>query len=468
MCHRRRDRDCHVSWPRLRRAATPPAPGGLARRQAGRGDAVVFRRLRPPRRRRPRSVFATAATSAATISSGSSAKAPRRLYLTPMTRDRAIATEWLERFEGAGLDGVIAKPIDGRTSPASARCSRSSTRARPTASSPDFSWHKVGEGTVGSLLLGLYDDGGDAAPCRRDVVVHDDGAEATGGAAGAAERARSIDIRGAPGRRSGRGMARMPGAQSRWSAGKDLSWEPLRIERVCEVKYDHLQGDRFRHAARLPALASGQAAGRLPLRSARGHGALRAREGLRRGSPSALNAAQSFGACVGIERLLRGPRARRARVCRLTRIRVQVRKRPRIASTSTSAGARCGAASGCRAFHRSRPAQRVFLSFRAPDLDQRTRRARGAATAARAAARRLLPVVRRPRRIAQSVALVPRRQLEQALERAALLVDACVPVADRGESRRHRGQREVAGSQASISSQASGAETRASGVGRTE
>ena len=65
----------------------------------------------------------------------------------------------------------------------------------------------------------------------------------------------------------------MPGGQSRWSAGKDLSWEPLRIERVCEVKYDHLQGDRFRHAADVPALAARQVAGRLPLRPARGHAA---------------------------------------------------------------------------------------------------------------------------------------------------------------------------------------------------
>jgi ATP-dependent DNA ligase len=113
-----------------------------------------------------------------------------------------------------------------------------------------FRWHKQGRGTlVGSLLLGLFDDGGvlhhvgvtssfsmetrrglaqELAPLRRDALAAHpwrEWAEVAGG------------------------TVRMPGAQSRWSAGKDLSWEPLRLERVCEVKYDHLQGDRFRHAA---------------------------------------------------------------------------------------------------------------------------------------------------------------------------------------------------------------------------
>jgi hypothetical protein len=74
---------------------------------------------------------------------------------------------------------------------------------------------------------------------------------------------------------------RMPGGQSRWSAGKDLSWEPLRIERVCEVKYDHMQGDRFRHAGNLSTMAPRQEAEGLPLRSARGDETLRARKGIR-------------------------------------------------------------------------------------------------------------------------------------------------------------------------------------------
>ncbi len=115
-----------------------------------------------------------------------------------------------------------------------------------------FRWHKQGPGTlVGSLLLGLYDDAGRAPPRRRDVVLHD-------GARGKAlaqelEPLRKDALAEHPWRHWAEmaegGHQRMPGGQSRWSAGKDLSWEPLRIERVCEVKYDHLQGDRFRHAA---------------------------------------------------------------------------------------------------------------------------------------------------------------------------------------------------------------------------
>ena len=75
---------------------------------------------------------------------------------------------------------------------------------------------------------------------------------------------------------------RMPGGQSRWSAGKDLSWEPLRIERVCEVKYDHLQGDRFRHAAHFLRWRPDKPPAGVPLRPARGHDALRVEEGFRR------------------------------------------------------------------------------------------------------------------------------------------------------------------------------------------
>jgi len=112
-----------------------------------------------------------------------------------------------------------------------------------------FRWHKNGPGElVGSLLLGLYDDAG---------RLHHVGV--TSSFTAAARRALAVELeplrKGAmqehPWRAwaAGDGSTRMPGGQSRWSAGKDLSWEPLRIERVCEVKYDHMQGDRFRHAA---------------------------------------------------------------------------------------------------------------------------------------------------------------------------------------------------------------------------
>ena len=113
-----------------------------------------------------------------------------------------------------------------------------------------FRWHKSGRNAVGSLLLGLYDHQGDlqhvgvtsafTMAMRKQLVKE-------------LEPLRKNAVDGHPWREWAQAaeheFKRMPGAQSRWSAGKDLSWEPLRIERVCEVKYDHLQGDRFRHAA---------------------------------------------------------------------------------------------------------------------------------------------------------------------------------------------------------------------------
>jgi ATP-dependent DNA ligase len=172
------------------------------------------------------------------------------LYLTPMTRDRQVAADWLTHFEGAGLDGVIAKPLDGTYQPGKRAMIKIKHQRTADCVVAGFRWHKTGEGVVGSLLLGLFDDTGrlqhvgvtssftmekrrelasELAPLREDALLDhpwrewaDAQAHMTG---------------------------RMPGGQSRWSAGKDLSWEPLRIERVCEVKYDHLQGDRFRHAA---------------------------------------------------------------------------------------------------------------------------------------------------------------------------------------------------------------------------
>jgi ATP-dependent DNA ligase len=170
------------------------------------------------------------------------------IHLTPTTRDREEAVDWLARFEGAGLDGVIAKPIDGEYQPGKRAMIKVKHARTADCVVAGFRWHKTGNDTVGSLLLGLYDDKGrlqhvgvtssftmatrkqlarELAPLRKDAREDHPWREWAAGSA----------------------SARMPGAQSRWSAGKDLSWEPLRIERVCEVKYDHLQGDRFRHAA---------------------------------------------------------------------------------------------------------------------------------------------------------------------------------------------------------------------------
>ncbi|HEV2750005.1 MAG TPA: ATP-dependent DNA ligase [Gemmatimonadales bacterium] len=169
------------------------------------------------------------------------------LYLTPMTEDRRTAAHWLERFEGAGLDGVVAKPAGAAYQPGKRAMLKVKHARTADCVVAGFRWHKTGTDAVGSLLLGLYDDRGrlqhvgvtssftmamrkqlvkELAPLRKNALkAHPwrDWAKAEG--------------------------SRMPGAQSRWSAGKDLSWEPLRVERVCEVKYDHMQGDRFRHAA---------------------------------------------------------------------------------------------------------------------------------------------------------------------------------------------------------------------------
>ena len=172
------------------------------------------------------------------------------VYLTPMTRDRQLAAEWLERFEGAGLDGVIAKPAGASYQPGRRTMFKIKHARTADCVVAGFRWHKTGGGLVGSLLLGLYDDGG---------VLHHVGVTssftmaARKALAGELEPLRRDALEDHPWRDwadAGAQLAgRMPGGQSRWSAGKDLSWEPLRIERVCEVKYDHLQGDRFRHAA---------------------------------------------------------------------------------------------------------------------------------------------------------------------------------------------------------------------------
>jgi ATP-dependent DNA ligase len=178
------------------------------------------------------------------------AKVEPPIYLTPTTRDRSIASEWLTRFEGAGLDGVIAKPADSPYLPGKRAMIKVKHARTADCVVAGFRWHKSGKDAVGSLLLGLYDDQG---------VLHHVGVTSSFNMATRKQLAKEL----APLRKNafenhpwreraqaGEGETqRMPGAHSRWSAGKDLSWEPLRVERVCEVKYDLLQGDRFRHAA---------------------------------------------------------------------------------------------------------------------------------------------------------------------------------------------------------------------------
>ena len=179
------------------------------------------------------------------------AKAP--LFITPSTTDRATASDWFRRFEGAGLDGVMAKPPDGKYEPNKRVMFKVKHDRDCDCVVAGFRWHKnADQEAVGSLLLGLFNDAGElehVGVCasfslakRRELVdflapyrahaLHDhpwrSWAEQ---AAGGAE------------------TTRMPGGKSRWSQGKDLSWEPLRPELVVEVAYDHMQGGRFRHTA---------------------------------------------------------------------------------------------------------------------------------------------------------------------------------------------------------------------------
>ncbi|HEU5169077.1 MAG TPA: ATP-dependent DNA ligase, partial [Gemmatimonadales bacterium] len=170
------------------------------------------------------------------------------LYLTPVTRDRPTAARWLAEFEGAGLDGVVAKPLEGTYQPGK----RVMVKVKQTRTADcvvaGFRWHRAERDAVGSLLLGLHDDRG---------VLHHVGVTASftmekrRRLVGELAPLRKNALEGHPWREWAEidpaELARMPGAQSRWSQSKDLSWEPLRVERVCEVKYDHLQGDRFRH-----------------------------------------------------------------------------------------------------------------------------------------------------------------------------------------------------------------------------
>jgi ATP-dependent DNA ligase len=173
------------------------------------------------------------------------------LHVTPATRDRSRAADWFKRFEGAGLDGVMAKQLSGLYEPNKRTMLKVKHERECDCVVAGFRWHKHGEGTaVGSLLLGLYNDSGELQhvgvcasfpmakrkelvqflePYRRDAMKDHPWS------GWAAEPAAATQ--------------RRPGAVSRWSQGKDLSWEPLRAELVVEVAYDHMQGDRFRHTA---------------------------------------------------------------------------------------------------------------------------------------------------------------------------------------------------------------------------
>jgi len=170
------------------------------------------------------------------------------LHVTPATEDRNVAADWFRRFEGAGLDGVMAKPVAGLYESDKRVMFKVKHERDCDCVVAGFRWYKKGEKTaVGSLLLGLFDDDGalqHVGVCasftqemRRDLVNY-------------LAPYRENALADHPWKNwagSGEAGQRMPGGMSRWSLGKDLSWEPLRAELVVEVTYEHMQGARFRH-----------------------------------------------------------------------------------------------------------------------------------------------------------------------------------------------------------------------------
>ncbi|HEY1321467.1 MAG TPA: ATP-dependent DNA ligase [Streptosporangiaceae bacterium] len=169
------------------------------------------------------------------------------LHVTPATTDEALAREWFGQFEGAGLDGLIAKPLDGIYEPDRRVMFKVKHERTADCVVAGYRVHKSGPDRVGSLLLGLYNDAGGLASVG---VI---------GAFPMAEREALFTelqplvttFEGHPWDWSKMAEARNPRASetSRWNAGKDLSFVPLRPERVVEVRYDHMEGPRFRHTA---------------------------------------------------------------------------------------------------------------------------------------------------------------------------------------------------------------------------
>lgn len=172
-----------------------------------------------------------------------------RVHVTPATGDLALAKEWFDRFEGAGLDGVIAKPLDGTYQPDKRAMFKIKHSRTADCVVAGYRWHKSG-GVVGSLLLGLWNDEGRlqhvgvsaSFPMARRAALVEELAPYRDVPPGTHPWGEWADAQA-------HAEQRLPGAVSRWSAGKDLSFVPLRPDLVVEVGYDHMEGDRFRHTA---------------------------------------------------------------------------------------------------------------------------------------------------------------------------------------------------------------------------
>jgi ATP-dependent DNA ligase len=195
-----------------------------------------------------RSLLERALGSTAPAATGSvDVGTPSGVHLCPSTRSAETATTWFHEFEGAGLDGIVAKRLDAPYTPDKRTMVKVKHSRTTECIVAGYRIHKDGKG-VGSLLLGLYDD---------DGRLHHVGVTAGFAAKRRTELLDELEplthdaLDGHPWREWAEAMAheqqRLPGGQSRWNAGKDLSWVPLRAERVAEVTFGQLQNGRFRH-----------------------------------------------------------------------------------------------------------------------------------------------------------------------------------------------------------------------------